>query len=280
MSDMCSYEHLKMLNRMLTTAFSTLGTNVSWSNVSIKLPLKGRNVDYNRSYFDFTNIFGKLYIPSMSDEEMSDPYGYIDEDINKTLDAGSTRFVNETFKTLGTKTVYGVADINEDLIFSEVLDAIRRAPDSQPSPIMKGYMAKATRDSMFAKASNMGPVINGKEASSIDQTLIAVAINNAKILNLLPEDLISTGELMEIFDKSIFTVMSNTQVRNIFKQQALNSNENGGGVVFLDERLLEAFRKLSERHNINSNEHQFKFGPDEYEGEIEEHDVDDNDDTM
>ena len=276
MSDMCSFEHMKMLNRVLTTAFATLGTNVSWADVKIKLPLKGKNIDYNRSYFNFTNIYGTMYMPSMGDNEMDDPYAYVDDFICDAMMDGSTKFVNETFKTLGMKDEYGKADINEDLIYSEVIDAIRRAPDSQPSPIMKGYMIKAARDSMYAKAQNMAGVIKGLGVPNIDKALLAVAINNAKILALMPEELMSTGELMEIFDKSIFTVLGNTQVRDIFMTQALNSNVEGGGVVFTDEKLVEAFRVLMDKYNIQGKENHIEFGPsdDDYDYDIDGYDID------
>lgn len=255
---MQTHEHIKLLNRALITALASHSTDLGFSTVELKLPMKvkGKTIDYYTNTFEMTDLRGKKTFPSIKDEDAVDPYEYIDSDTADHLAAHENAFVNDTLNNHGVLGRYTFAPINSDPIFSDLIDTIRSKKNLENPETFRKLKTKFDTMSKVLKTSRLGQV---------ERAIIAVAMNSAKILNISPESLVSAEELMATFDNDMNLALSVPSVFEVFLEQAKNSDMYQGGLIFTDINLKNTIMKYLNGMDINVPEKQFNPRTGRYE---------------
>ena len=258
MGNMQTHEHIKLLNRALILALANHSTDLAFNTVELKLPVKykGQDIHYIANSFEMRDEKGKKTFPSIKDEDVRDPYEYIDSDTADHLAAHENAFINDTLNSLGVLGRYEFAPMNSDLIFGEVVDAVRS----------KRMLQNAnTFHKMKSKFDTMSKVLKTGKLGQVETAIISVAMNSAKLLNISPENMISAEELMTAFDNDLNLALTVPSVFEVFYTQAKDSDMYQGGLIFTDLDMKNKVQRYLSGMDIDVPEKRFNPATGEYE---------------
>ncbi|MBQ9791791.1 MAG: hypothetical protein IJW28_04305 [Clostridia bacterium] len=267
MGNMQTHEQIKLLNRALIIALANHSTDLAFNTVELRLPvkIKGRDISFSSNSFEMSDVRGKKTFPSIKDEDVKDPYEYIDSDTADHLSAHENAFVNDTLNNLGVLGRYTYAPINSDAIFSDLVDTVRSK---------RVLQNPETFHKMKTKFDTMSKVLKTSKLGKVETAIISVAMNSAKLLNISPESLISAEELMASFDNDLNLALSVPSVFDVFYTQAKDSDMYQGGLIFTDIQMKNKVQKYLNGMDINVPEKQFNPRTGRYENPKQSYEVD------
>jgi hypothetical protein len=258
MGNMQTHEHIKLLNRALIIGLANHSTDLAFNTVELRLPMKvkGRDINFYSNSFEFNDVRGKKTLPSIKDEDVRDPYEYIDSDTADHLAAHENALVNDTLNNNGILGRYTYAPLNSDMIFSDVVDTIRSKRVLQNAD---------TFYKMKSKYDTMSKVLTTSKLGRVETAIISVAMNSAKLLNISPENMISAEELMAAFDNDLNLALTVPSVFDVFYTQAKDSDMYQGGLIFTDLEMKNKVQKYLSGMDIDVPEKQFNPRTGRYE---------------